>query len=49
MKLLGSTEKKTAKNKNGENIPNLEMTEVVLVCYNIVNNDCKNQDSSRVL
>ena len=39
MKLLGSTKKKINKNKNGENVPHLEITEVVLVhCY-IVNND----------
>ena len=39
MKLLGSTRKKINKNKNGENVPHLEITEVVLVhCY-IVNND----------
>ena len=38
MKLLGSTEKKTDKNENGENVPHLEITEVVLVHYNIVSN-----------
>ena len=27
MKLLGSTEKKINKNKNGENVPHLEITE----------------------
>ena len=47
MKLLGSTETKIAKDKNGENVPHLEITEVVLVHCNIVNNDYK-QDS-RVL
>ena len=31
VKLLGSTENKKAKNKNGENVPHLEITEVVLV------------------
>ena len=31
MKLLGSTETKIAKDKNGENVPHLEITEVVLV------------------
>ena len=46
MKLLGSTDNKITKNKNGENVPNLEITEVVLVhCY-IVNNDY--QQDSRV-
>ena len=39
MKLLGNTKSKIAKDKNGENAPHLEITEVVLVhCY-IVNND----------
>ena len=38
-KLLGSTENKIAKNKNGENVPHLEITEVVLVHCNIANND----------
>ena len=39
MKLLGSTENKITKDKNGENVPHLEITEVVLVLCNIVNND----------
>ena len=44
MKLLGSTKTEITKNENGENVPNLEITEVVLVqCY-IVNNDYQ-QDS----
>ena len=47
MKLLGSTETKITKDKNGENVPHLEKTEVLLVHCNIVNNDYK-QDS-RVL
>ena len=47
MTLLGSTESKITKDKNGENIPHLEMTEVVLVHCNIVNND--SQQDSRVL
>ena len=38
MKLLGSTEKAIDKGKNGEIIPTLEITEVVLVRCNIVNN-----------
>ena len=38
MKLLGRFENKITKDKNGENIPHLEMTEVVLVHCNIVNN-----------
>ena len=47
MKLLGSTENKKTKDKNSENVPHLEITEVVLVHCNIVNNDY--QQDSRVL
>ena len=47
MKLLGSTENEITKDKNGENVPHLEIIEVVLIQCNIVNNDYK-QDS-RVL
>ena len=47
MKLLGSTENKITKDKNSENVPHLEITEVVLVHCNIVNNDY--QQDSRVL
>ena len=47
MKLLASTENKIAKDKNGENVPHLEITEVVLVHCNMVNNDY--QQDSRVL
>ena len=47
MKLLGSTKNKIAKDENGENVPHLEITEVVLVHCNIVNNDY--QQDSRVL
>ena len=47
MKLLGSTENKITTDKNGENVPHLEITEVVLVHCNIVNNDY--QQDSRVL
>ena len=36
---LGSTENKITKDKNGENVPHLEITEVVLVHCNIINND----------
>ena len=39
MKLLASTEKKINENKNGENLPRLEITEVVLLRCNVVNND----------
>ena len=47
MKLLGSTENKITKDKNGENVHHLEITEVALVYCNIVNNDY--QQDSRVL
>ena len=47
MKLLGSTGNKIAKDKNGENVPHLEITEVVLAHCNMVNNDY--QQDSRVL
>ena len=47
MNLLGSTENKITKDKNGENVPHLEITKVVLVHCNIVNNDY--QQDSRVL
>ena len=39
MKLPGSTENKITKDKNGENVPQFEITEVVLVYCDIVNND----------
>ena len=39
MKLLGSTESKITKDKNGENVPYLEIVELVLVHCNLVNND----------
>ena len=47
MKLHGSTKSQIAKDENGENVPYLEITEVVLVHYNIVNN--YHQQNSRVL
>ena len=47
MKLFGSTKNEITKDKNGENVPPLEMTEVLLVQCNIVNNDY--QQDSRVL
>ena len=39
MKLLGSTKNKITKEKNSENVPHLEITEVVLVHCDIVNDD----------
>ena len=47
MKLLGSTESKITKDKNGENVPHLEIVELVLVHCSLVNNDY--QQDSRIL
>ena len=47
MKLLGSTENKITKDKNGKNVLHLEIAEVALVYCDIVNNDY--QQNSRVL
>ena len=47
MKLLGNTENKITKDKNGENVPHLMITEKVLVHFNTVNNNY--QQDSRVL
>ena len=47
MKLLGSTKSIVNKDENDENVPNLKITEVVLIRCNIVNNDY--QQDSRVL
>ena len=44
MNLVGSTKRKMTKNENGENVPHLEITEVVLVHCNIDNNNYR-QDS----
>ena len=47
MKLLGSTKSKITKDKNGEDVPYLDIVELVLVhCY-FVNNDY--QQDSRIL
>ena len=46
MNILGSTKNKITKDKNGENLPHLEITEIVLAHWNIVSND--NQQDSRV-
>ena len=47
MKLLESTKSKITKNENGENIPHLEITKIILVNCNIVSNNY--QLDSRVL
>ena len=47
MKLLGSTESKITGEKNGENVPHLEVVELVLIHCNIVDNS--HQQNSRIL
>ena len=47
MKLPGSTNRKITKNERRENVPHLEITDVILIHCNIVNNDY--QQYSRVL
>ena len=47
MNLRENTESKITKDKNGENEPHLEITEVVLVHCNLANNDY--QQDSRIL
>ena len=44
MKLVGSTKNKITEDKNNENVPHLEITEVLLVHCNIANNNYQ-QDS----
>ena len=47
VELLGSNKNKITKNKNSENVPRLEITELVLVHCTIVKNDCEHD--SRIL
>ena len=47
MKLHRSTKSKIIKDENGENVPHLSITEVVLVYSNIFNNNY--QEYSKVL
>ena len=47
MKLLGSNKSKITKDKNGENVPYLKTTEVLLLHCNTVTNIC--QEDSWVL
>ena len=47
MKLLGSIESNITGEKNGENVPHLEVVEVVLIRCNIVDNNY--QQNSRIL
>ena len=46
MKVLGISKSRLVKNENGENVPHLETTEIVLVHCIIANNDY--QQKSRV-
>ena len=39
MKLTGSTKSKITENENDENVPNLEITEIVLIHCNIIDNN----------
>ena len=47
MKLVGGTKSKITKDKTGENVPHLEIIEVVLVHFSFVNKDYKHD--ARVL
>ena len=38
MRLLGSTKSKITEQENDENLPYLEITEIVLILWNVVNN-----------
>ena len=46
MKLLRSTESKITEDKNGENVPDLEMTEIVLILWNTVNCDYQQESTA---
>ena len=41
--VLGCTKIKITKNENAENVPNLEISEVILVTCTIVNNNYKQE------
>ena len=47
MKLLRTTKSKITKTENGKNVAHLDITQVILVNFNIINNDY--QQTSRVL
>ena len=47
MKLLGSTESEITEDKNGENVPHLQIAELILIHWNLVNNNY--QQNSRML
>ena len=46
MKLLGSPESKITEDKNGENLPDLEMTKIVLILWNTVNCDYQQESTA---
>ena len=46
VELFGSTKSKITKDKHGKNVPHLEITEVVLIYFSIVNNNY--QQNARV-
>ena len=48
MKLLRRTKSKITRDENGENVPNLEITEVLLVHCNIINNNYQQKIKSSV-
>ena len=45
--MLGSTESKITKDKSGENVLHLEIVELILIQFNLVNNNYK--QNSRIL
>ena len=47
MKFVGSAESKITNDKNDENVPDLEVVELVLIHCNLVNNNY--QQNSRIL
>lgn len=48
MELIESTKNEVTRDKNGEKIPHIKVTEVLLVRYNTVNNDYQNDSKSLV-
>ena len=48
MRLLGSTKSKITEQENDENLPYLEITEIVLILWNVVNNSYQKKFRSLV-
>ena len=48
VKLLGSTKSKITEDENGENVNYLEITELVLVHFNIINNEYQQDSKSSI-